>query len=172
MAVTITMSNGSAAIAHGVLMRLHRLRRGLRNKGTPMIKTVAALLAAGIVFTAPAQAEEIAMEPEAIAALFPGHYEARVAGGYKLMIAAKEDGSMMGRAFGREDKGQWKLEENRLCVAWRSWTSGKFKCGSIAQNGDWFVATSEKGDKTMKFRAVDKRTVMSTKVGRRAASDR
>jgi hypothetical protein len=53
------MSNGSAAIAHGVLMRLHRLRRGLRNKGTPMIKTVAALLAAGIVFTAPAQAEEI-----------------------------------------------------------------------------------------------------------------
>jgi hypothetical protein len=45
------------------------------------------------------------MEPEAIAALFPGHYEARVAGGYKLMIAAKEDGSMMGRAFGREDKG-------------------------------------------------------------------
>jgi hypothetical protein len=53
-------------------MRLHRLRRGMRNKGIPMIKTVAALLAAGIVFTAPAQAEEIAMEPEAIAALFPG----------------------------------------------------------------------------------------------------
>ena len=137
-----------------------------------MYKTIAAVLATGIALAAPAQAGENSLEPEAIAALFPGHYEARVAGGYKLMIAAREDGSMMGRAFGREDRGQWKLEDNRLCVAWRSWTSGKYKCGSIAQHGDWFVATSERGDKTMKFRAVDKRTVMSTKVGRRVASDR
>lgn len=137
-----------------------------------MFKTFAAVLAAGIALAAPANAEEMALEPEAIAALFPGHYEARVAGGYKLLIAAREDGSMMGRAFGREDKGQWKLVDNQLCVAWRSWTSGKFKCGSIAQHGDWFVATSEKGDKTMKFRAVDKRTVMSAQVGRRVASDR
>jgi hypothetical protein len=148
------------------------LRRSMSNKGILMYKTIAAVLATGIALAVPAQADEVSLEPEAIAALFPGHYEARVAGGYKLMIAAREDGSMMGRAFGREDRGQWKLEDNRLCVAWRSWTSGKFKCGSIAQHGDWFVATSERGDKTMKFRAVDKRTVMSTKVGRRVASDR
>jgi hypothetical protein len=80
------------------------LRRSMSNKGILMYKTIAAVLATGIALAVPAQADEVSLEPEAIAALFPGHYEARVAGGYKLMIAAREDGSMMGRAFGREDR--------------------------------------------------------------------
>ena len=134
---------------------------------------VAAALAAATVFTClPAAANDLTLEPEAINALFPGHYEARVAGGYKLLIAAREDGSMMGRAFGKEDKGAWKLVDGQLCVAWRSWTRGKFKCGSIVQNGEWFVATNAEGSDTMHFRPVDKRTVVSVQVGRRSVSDR
>lgn len=132
----------------------------------------AALCAATALSCLPASANDLSLEPEAIAALFPGHYEARVAGGYRLMIAANEDGSMMGRAFGKEDKGAWKLEDDKLCVAWRSWTRGKFKCGSIVQNGDWYVAINAEDGDTMKFRPVDRRAVMAAQVGRKVAADR
>ena len=79
---------------------------------------------------------------------------------------------MMGRAFGKEDKGAWKLEDNKLCVAWRSWTRGKFKCGSIVQNGDWYVATNAEDGDTMQFRPVDKRVVMAAEVGRTRGAQR
>ena len=136
------------------------------------LPALAAIAAAIAVTSLPAAAEDLSLEPEAIAALFPGHYEARVAGGYRLLIAAKEDGSMMGRAFGKEDKGAWKLEDNKLCVAWRSWTRGKFKCGSITQNGDWFVATNAEDGDTMQFRPVDRKVVMAAQVGRTSGAER
>ena len=136
------------------------------------LPALAAFAAAIAVFSLSAAADDLSLEPEAIAALFPGHYEARVAGGYRLLIAAKEDGSMMGRAFGKEDKGAWKLEDNKLCVAWRSWTRGKFKCGSIVQNGDWYVATNAEDGDTMQFRPVDKRVVMAAEVGRTRGAQR
>ncbi len=136
-----------------------------------MFKPFAAAMVATSLLAGAATAQDGTLEPEAIEALFPGHYEAIVTGGYRLLIAAKEDGSLMGRAFGREDKGAWKMVDNELCVAWRSWTSGKFKCGSILQNGEWYVATDKTGDKTMRFRAIDKRVVMAAEVGRRAVRD-
>ncbi len=109
-------------------------------------------------------AEDLSLEPEAIEGLFPGHYEAQVAGGYRLLIAAKSDGTMMGRAFGREDKGKWVIKDEELCISWRSWTRGKYKCGSIMQNGEWYVATNTQDGETMKFKPVSKREVYSASV--------
>ena len=116
-------------------------------------------------------ADELSMEPDALEGLFPGHYEAHVAGGYRLLISAKDDGTMLGRAFGKEDKGVWVIKGEELCIAWRSWTSGKYKCGAITQNGDWFVATNSENGETMKFKAVNKRDVYAARVGRRASKD-
>jgi hypothetical protein len=116
-------------------------------------------------------ADELSMEPDALEGLFPGHYEAHVAGGYRLLISAKDDGTMLGRAFGKEDKGVWVIKGEELCIAWRSWTSGKYKCGAITQNGDWFVATNSENGETMKFKAINKRDVYAARVGRRASKD-
>ncbi|MGB5214758.1 MAG: hypothetical protein WBN88_14065 [Anderseniella sp.] len=116
-------------------------------------------------------ADELSMEPDALEGLFPGHYEAHVAGGYRLLISAKDDGTMLGRAFGKEDKGAWVIKDEELCIAWRSWTRGKYKCGAITQNGDWFVATNSKNGETMKFKAINKRDVYTARVGRRASRD-
>ncbi len=118
-----------------------------------------------------APADELSMESNALEGLFPGHYEARVAGGYRLLISAKGDGTMLGRAFGKEDRGVWVIKNEQLCIAWRSWTRGKYKCGAITQNGKWFVATNSKNGETMKFRAVNKRDVYTARVGRRASRD-
>ncbi|MEM9472951.1 MAG: hypothetical protein AAGA00_13415 [Pseudomonadota bacterium] len=120
---------------------------------------------------ADSQADELSMESEALEGLFPGHYEARVAGGYRLLISAKDDGTMLGRAFGKEDKGVWVIKDQELCIAWRSWTRGEYKCGAITQNGDWFVATNSKNGETMKFKAINKRDVYAARVGRRASRD-
>jgi len=123
-------------------------------------------------FSGYAQAgEQLALEQQALESLFPGHYEARVAGGYRMLIAAKDDGTMMGRAFGKEDKGQWVIRDEELCIAWSSWTRGKYKCGSITQNGDWFVATNSEDGEKMKFKAVDRREVYAARIGRKAARD-
>ncbi len=116
-------------------------------------------------------ADELLMESDALEGLFPGHYEARVAGGYRLLISAKDDGTMLGRAFGKEDKGVWVIKDEELCIAWRSWTRGQYKCGAITQNGDWFVATNSKNGETMKFKAIKKRDVYAARVGRRASRD-
>lgn len=118
-----------------------------------------------------APADELSMESSALEGLFPGHYEARVAGGYRLLISAKGDGTMLGRAFGKEDRGVWVIKGEQLCIAWRAWTRGKYKCGAITQNGGWFVATNSKNGETMKFRAVNKRDVYTARVGRRASRD-
>jgi len=115
--------------------------------------------------------DELSLEPDALEGLFPGHYEARVAGGYRLLIAAKEDGTMLGRAFGKEDSGLWVIKDEELCISWRSWTRGEYKCGAITQNGDWFVATNSKNGETMMFKAINKREVYTARVGRRVARD-
>ncbi len=115
--------------------------------------------------------DQLSMEPDALEGLFPGTYEARVAGGYRLLIAANDDGTMLGRAFGKEDKGLWVIKDEELCISWRSWTRGEYKCGAISQNGDWFVATNSKDGETMMFKAIDKREVYTARVGRRVARD-
>jgi hypothetical protein len=131
-----------------------------------------AVSASAVSFTGAVHAgDQLTLESEALEGLFPGHYEARVAGGYRLLIAAKDDGTMMGRAFGKEDKGKWVVKDEELCISWRSWTSGKYKCGSITQNGDWFVATNSKDGEKMKFKPVDKREVYAARIGRRVARD-
>jgi len=116
-------------------------------------------------------ADQLSMEPDALEGLFPGYYEARVAGGYTLLIAAKDDGTMLGRAFGKEDHGVWVIKDEELCIAWRSWTRGQYKCGTITQNGAWYVATNSQDGETMMFKPIDKRSVYTARVGRRVSRD-
>jgi|GEM_PF-2721398 len=115
--------------------------------------------------------EQLSLEPDFLEGLFPGHYEARVAGGYRLLIAANDDGTMLGRAFGKEDRGLWVIKDEELCIAWRSWTRGQYKCGAITQNGEWFVATNSQNGETMMFKPINKREVYTARVGRRASRD-
>ncbi len=85
----------------------------------------------------PVSADETLVRGAPLHGLFPGYYEAKVLGGYTLMIAARADGRLDGSAFGRQDKGRWSIVGDRVCIAWRRWTSGEDKCGRIAQDGIW-----------------------------------
>ncbi|MEM7426923.1 MAG: hypothetical protein AAF441_12580 [Pseudomonadota bacterium] len=134
-----------------------------------------AALAAAAVSLSPANATEDALEgtpkleAEQIKELFPGNYAAKVAG-YDMLITGSTDGKLRGRAFSRQDRGRWWVEENALCVAWSNWTEGKPMCGEITIEGDWYFSQNEKGE-GMKFRKVEALAIKSA-ARKRIQSDR
>jgi hypothetical protein len=120
------------------------------------MKLATCLLGAGFAATVLAPAALAAGAPmgaTSIAGLFPGYYEAQVQG-YTLLISATTDGSLHGKAFGREDTGRWQIVGDRLCVSWSQWTKGKNKCGDIVRNGSWYVATNAAEGEVLRFTAI------------------
>lgn len=89
---------------------------------------------------------------EDIQRLFPGNYEAEVAG-YDMLITGSSNGMLKGEAFSRKDDGRWWVSEDTLCVAWSNWTDGKPMCGVITQKGDWYFSQNQKGE-GMRFRRI------------------
>ena len=125
-----------------------------------MKRLVFAAMAATAITLSPAYAsEESGVEKpklagEEIKELFPGNFAAKVKG-YDMLITGSTDGMLRGRAFSRQDRGRWWVEENNLCVAWSNWTEGKPVCGEITVEGDWYSSQNAKGE-GMKFRKVEK----------------
>lgn len=118
----------------------------------PKLTLIACVVATTAAFSMAAQADTIRLSTTSIKNLFPGHYEARVKG-YRVLFSARRGGKLVGQAFGREDRGKWYVKGNRLCVAFRQWTNGKAKCGSVSKRGKWYVASDAKG-KVLSFRPV------------------
>lgn len=118
----------------------------------PLLRSFASILALLAVFSMTAQADTLRLGAQSIKNLFPGHYEARVQG-YKVLFSAHRGGKLVGQAFGREDRGKWYVKGSRLCVAWRKWTKGKAKCGTVSKRGKWYVASDAKGQ-MLSFRPV------------------
>jgi len=113
------------------------------------LSTTVLIIAWGLLGSA-AQAGAGSLDGSSIKGLFPGYFEARVQG-YTIYFAGTRNGSLKGQSYGRQDRGTWFVKGNSLCVAWKEWTKGKAKCGSIAQKGGWFVASNGEGE-MLKFR--------------------
>ena len=124
-----------------------------------------AVMAAAAISTVPAHAsdddapEQPKLAAEEIKELFPGNFAAKVKG-YDMLITGSTDGMLRGRAFSRQDRGRWWVEEDTLCVAWSNWTEGKPMCGEITMDGDWYSSKNAKGE-GMKFRKVEKVAIKS-----------
>lgn len=120
------------------------------------LSLTAAFCAAMIVGTDATQAAEESQEAplvaEDIQQLFPGNYEAEVAG-YDMLITGSSNGLLQGQAFSRKDDGRWWVADDTLCVSWSNWTDGKPMCGVITQKGDWYFSQNDKGE-GMRFRRI------------------
>ena len=116
------------------------------------LRLSAAALSLLILSSVTTQADTVRLGAQAIKNLFPGHYEARVKG-YKVLFSAHRGGKLVGQAFGRTDKGKWFVKGRHLCMAWRKWTKGKAKCGSVSKRGEWYVANDTTGQ-VLSFRPV------------------
>jgi hypothetical protein len=116
------------------------------------VALLAAFAAASL--TGAANADGTRLNSASIHDLFPGYYEAEVYGGYTLLIAARANGRLDGKAFGRSDKGEWQIVGDRLCVLWMQWTSGEAKCGRIMRTNGWYVAYSRDEGQLLRFKSI------------------
>ena len=83
--------------------------------------TLIALTAIGcgvgsVAFAAEDSDQKVALGSDEIKQLFPGNYKAEVAG-YDMLITGSTNGNLRGRAFSRQDRGKWWVQEDTLCVA-------------------------------------------------------
>ena len=112
--------------------------------------TLATALAVTGLFVTGAHAGAGTLDGNWIKGLFPGYFEAKVQG-YRVLFSGYRNGSLTGEAYGKQDRGHWFVKGNTLCVSWDEWTKGKIQCGSISQQGGWFVASGADGE-LLKFR--------------------
>ena len=97
---------------------------------------------------------ESALSNRDMQALFPGTFSGEF-DGYELVIRADSNGSLQGKAAGLYyDEGTWRLDGNRLCVSWNSWTGGKLKCQVVIKDGHWFKTASPDGSADLKLRRL------------------
>ena len=58
---------------------------------------------------------------------------------HEAKVQLHPDGRILARSGTRVDTGRWKVEGNALCVAFKTWTKGEFKCGLVARGKDgWY----------------------------------
>jgi hypothetical protein len=87
-------------------------------------------------------------------ALFPGTFAGEFEG-YQLVIRADSKGGLRGKAAGHYyDEGTWRVDGNRLCVSFNTWTGGKLKCQVVVKDGPWFKASSPDGSADLKLRRL------------------
>lgn len=116
-------------------------------------KGVAAALAGFGMFVAAGEAGAASLGGGDIARIFPGQFEAKVKG-YRVFFTGTKGGKLNGVAYGQQDSGRWFVKGTSLCVTFTRWTKGEAKCGTISQQGGWFVASSGEGE-VLKFRRAE-----------------
>ena len=87
-------------------------------------------------------------------ALFPGTFTGEF-DGYALVIRADSNGILQGKVAGLYyDEGTWRLDGNRLCVSWNSWTDGKTTCQPVIKDGHWLKTSSPDGSADLRLRRL------------------
>lgn len=73
---------------------------------------------------------------------------------HEAKVQLHADGRIVARSGSKVDTGRWKVKGNALCVAFRTWTHGRFRCGLVARTGDgWFVGMfRDNGEPRLRFR--------------------
>lgn len=73
--------------------------------------------------------------------------------GRKARVQLNRDGTLVARAGTKVDKGRWQVKGNQLCIAFRVWTRGKYKCGTVRRQGKWYVGLHrDNGEPRLRFR--------------------
>lgn len=78
------------------------------------------------------------LKPTEVKKLFPGSYVVRIFNTFDLNVTMQANGTILGSAKGRSDKGTWSVAGNQLCIAWSTWTKGRKGC-SILRREDGLI---------------------------------
>ena len=110
---------------------------------------VAALGATMLVVTAQAAGHALSgAELKRLSGAFQAEWK-----GHKARVQLNRDGTLVARAGTKVDKGRWQVKGNQLCIAFRVWTRGKYKCGTVRRQGKWYVGLHrDNGEPRLRFR--------------------
>ncbi len=73
--------------------------------------------------------------------------------GHKARVRLNRDGTLIARSGTKVDVGRWQVRGNKLCISFRVWTRGKYKCGTVERQGAWYVGLRRSnGRPRLKFR--------------------
>ncbi len=73
--------------------------------------------------------------------------------GHRARVKIARDGTLRAVSDNRFDEGRWKVEGDVLCVSFKVWTKGRYKCGRVYRNGRWFEGLYRKdGTPRLRFR--------------------
>ncbi len=64
--------------------------------------------------------------------------------GKKARVRVRRDGTLLARSGTRVDVGRWRVRGNELCVSFRVWTHGRYKCGRLERQGAWMIGLRRK----------------------------
>ena len=70
----------------------------------------------------------------------------------KITIKTSRKGNLVAYMDGKVDTGNWKIRGNQVCISFKVWTKGKFKCRFVERDGSWFKAVKANGKSKLKFR--------------------
>jgi hypothetical protein len=71
---------------------------------------------------------------------------------HRARVKLNSDGTLRAVSENRFDEGRWKVEGDRLCVSFRVWTKGRFKCGRVYRRGGWYEGLYKNGRPRLRFR--------------------
>lgn len=104
------------------------------------MKRILKLAAAGVVMVCVSTAAhaDAALTHAQLQKLFPGTFMAVVHGAMKLTFTAKGNGTLIGAMPGKQDGGQWTVQNGKLCVMLNTWTRGKSACSTVVADNGWY----------------------------------
>jgi hypothetical protein len=86
--------------------------------------------AAVCLFSSAAFAGE-ALSPSELRKLAPGRYAVNVMGLVNMTVSMRPNGVIVGSAKGDKDSGIWRVQGQKLCIAWNKWNDGKTSCAAL-----------------------------------------
>ncbi len=64
--------------------------------------------------------------------------------GRKARVKVNRDGTLLARTGNKVDTGRWHVRGRELCVSFKVWTRGRYKCGTVERQGRWLVGLRKK----------------------------
>ena len=95
------------------------------NLRKPLLAAAAACLLSSAAFAGEA------LSPSELRQLAPGRYAVNVMGLVNMTVSMRPNGVIVGIARGEQDSGVWRVQGQKLCIAWNKWNSGKTSCSSL-----------------------------------------
>jgi hypothetical protein len=90
------------------------------------------------IFSLPMQSDAAGrLASQDLRKLFPGKFDVEVKDNRVTMIA-KDDGTLIGKAWGKKDKGRWYVSGAQLCISLDNWMKGKTRCSAIVEEAGWY----------------------------------